>query len=252
MENKKLYIIISLISLILMIPSCIWECSVLNVLSGVGCSGIAASLMAIYIERNNQKKEEQRLAKARTLYFGSINDQLNMVLERILWFDDRMDEPQFDWLLQPEEYSSFKYMYWASTNYQEKGAISFGEAEKRLNEIGEKYNLKKQEQMTNEELAKTQKMFCIIATSCNYLLNEANEIKKNKLTLDLAEYLNMDRIDSLLFDIYIGVGIMSSPGKNYSSAISALLKASKIIRETGQYEDSIRIGLHGSIQVTEL
>lgn len=251
MENKKLYIIISIISLVFMISSCIWECSVLNILSGIGCSGIAASIMSIFIERNTAKKEELRLIKARTLYFKSINDQLNMIFERIIWFDDRMNEPQFNWSFQPQKYSSFKYMIWANTNYKEE-TITFDEAEKRLKGIGEKYNLEKQNKMTDEELAKVQKMFCIIANSGNYLLNEVNVIKENKLTLNISEYLPMDKIESLLFHIYSGIGLMNSPGKNYSTAINSLLAASKIIREAGEYKDDIRIGLHGTIQINEL
>lgn len=252
MENKKLYIIISIISLILMIPSCIWDCSVLNMFSGIGCSGIAASIMAIYIERNSEKKEEIRLAKARTLYFKSINSQLNMIFERIMWFDARMDDEKFNWSFQPQEYSSLKYMLGANQVYKERGTLAFDEAEKQLKIIGEKYNLDKQKEMSDDELNKVRKMFCIIACSSNYLLNAANEIKENKLTLDIAEYLDMDKIDVLLSDISFGIGLMNSPDKNYAAAIEALLSASKIIREVGQYTDNIRIGLHGSIQINEL
>lgn len=252
MENKKLYIIISIISLILMIPGCIWNCSVLNMFSSIGCSGIAASIMAIYIDRNSERKEELRLAKARTLYFKSINSQLNMIFERIMWFDARMNESQFNWSLQPHEYSTLKYMLGANTIYKERGTLSFDEAEKRLKKIGEKYNLEEQKKMTKEELGKVQKMFRIIASSSNYLLNAANEIKENKLTLEIADYMDMDKIDSLLNDISFGIGLMDSPDKNYAAAIDSLLSASKIIREVGQYTDTIRIGLHGSIQINEL
>ena len=252
MENKKLYVVISIISLILMIPSCIWECSVFNMFSGIGCSGIAASIMAIYIERNSEKKEELRLAKARSLYFKSINNQLNMILERIIWFDARMDDEKFNWSLQPQEYSSLKYMLGANTVYKERGTLSFDEAEKRLKIIGEKYNLDKQKEMTDDKLSKVRKMFCIIAYSSTYLLNAANEIKENKLTLDIAEYMDMDKIDSLLSDISFGIGLMDLPDKNYAAAIDCLLSASKIIREVGQYTDVVRIGLHGSAQINEL
>lgn len=234
-----------------MIPSCIWECSVLNMLSGIGCSGIAASIMAIYIDLNTENKEKLRLKKARALYFGGINNQLNMILERIIWFDNRMSESQFNWSLPPQEYSSMKFMVWASSNYKEE-SISFDEAEKRLKEIGEKYNLEEQKKMTDEELGKVQKMFCIIANSSNYLLNEANTIKENKLTLNISEYLPMDKMDTLLFNISFGIGIMNSPGKNYCAAINSLLTASKTIREVGQYTDNIRIGLHGSVKINEL
>lgn len=252
MENKRLYIVISIISLILMIPSCIWQLGILNVLSGIGCSGIAASIMAIYIERNAEKKEKLRLVNARALYFNSINDQLNMIFARILWFDAKLNDPDFNWLYQPQEYSSFRYMLWASNTYKEEETLSYDEAEKRIKIIGAKYNLEKQKDMTCEELVKMQKMFCIIANSSSYLLNDANKIKENKLTLHITDYLSMDKIDSLLFNISLGIEIMNLPAKNYSAAINSLIAASKVIKDAGQYKDTIRIGLYGSIQMNEI
>ncbi len=252
MSNIKIYIITIIISVILMIPSCFWDINILNALSGIGCSGLAASIIAIYIERNTVKKEEAHLSRTRTLYFKQMNNQLNMIFERILWFDARMNDLQFNWSLQPQEYSSFKYMIWAGKQYKEEGAISFEEAETRLKKIGEKYNLQKQTKMSKEELQKVQKMFCIIANSGNYLLSAANEIKENKLMLDRSEYLALEEIDTLLSEISFGIGIMNTANKNYSVAIDSLLSASKIIRKVGQYTDSICIGLHGSIQITEL
>lgn len=234
-----------------MIPECICNNVILNMFSSIGCSGIAASIMAIYIEQNNEKKERIRLNKAKSLYFSNINSELNMLIERILWFDERMKEEQFNWTLPLENYSSFKYMLWANVKYKEV-EISYEKAKEKLKVIEEKYSLEKQNEMAEEEKIKIYKMFCIIANSSECLLKEVNMIEKNKLTLDMAEYLPLDKVKSLIFGIPFGIQMMNSPGKNYSAAIRILVDALDLIRETGQYTDNIRIGLHGSISVDEI
>ena len=57
MDNTKNYIIISIISVVMMVPYYIWDCKILNICSGIGCSALTASVMALYIEKNNAKKE---------------------------------------------------------------------------------------------------------------------------------------------------------------------------------------------------
>lgn len=252
MENKRIYTISSIIAIAMMIPSCIWKYSVLDLFSGVGCSIIAASIMALYMERNNEKKKILKSEKMRNLYFKNINNELNMIFERIMWFDDRIDDPQFDWSRPAKEYSSFKYMIWASTNYGEGETLQFSEAEKRLKKIAEKYNLDRQREMTEEELIKVQKMFSIIACSGIHLYREAKTIEENKLHLNKENYLAIDKIDSLLFNISFAIELFALPNKNYSIAINELLGAARIVREVGQYIDDIHIRLHGSVSINEL
>lgn len=250
MENKKIYLTTSVISLVLMIPGCIWSHCVLNMISSIGCSGIAASIMALYIEQNSEKKEKLRLADAKNLYFKELNNQLNMTLGQILWFDEKMNDSQFDWSLPIEQYCSLSYMIQAKAKDDCK--ISFEEAKARLKKVSEKYNLESQKKMTRDELFKVQKMFRIIANYSKDLLFEIEKVKENKLILDTVEYLEMDKTDDLLFNISLGIGSMPLPKKNYSLAINQLLSASELIREVGQYTDPICIDLRRSIQINEL
>ena len=67
MDNTKNYIIISIISVVMMVPYYIWDCKILNICSGIGCSALTASVMALYIEKNNAKKEKIRLNEAKRL-----------------------------------------------------------------------------------------------------------------------------------------------------------------------------------------
>ena len=252
MQNRKLYIIISVISIFLMLPSWFWKENFAVLLSNIGCSGIAASIMAIYIERNAEKKEQKRIEKARHIYFKALNEQLNMLFERILWFDERMDDPNFNWELNPQEYATMNYMVWASTSYEKGRTIVISDAMNLLKEIGEKYNLENQKNMTAEKLLCVQKMFIILSSSCSYLLNEVNVIKENKLLLETEDYISLDEVKDLLFNVSFGVGVMSQAGKNYAAAINSLISASEIIRRVGNYEGELRVELHGSVQISEL
>ena len=252
MENKKLYRITAGLSVLLMLPELAWDCDFVTMLSSIGCSGIAASIMAIYIEINNSKWEKRKLEKAKKLYFRNINNQLSMFLGRILWLDERINDETFNWDLPPEEYSTLKFMIYASKKYPDKGIISFDEAKERLETIGKKYDLESQKEIPKEKLIKVQKMFGIIAGSSGYLLNEAKEIKDNKLELDVNEYLSLDEIDLLMRNVSLGISLMNQRGKNYSVAIKLILQAAEIIRKTGNFTDEISLELQGSISPSEL
>jgi len=80
MQNRKLYIIISIISIFLMLPSWLWRENFAVLLSNIGYSGIAASIMAIYIERNAEKKEQKKNRKSKTFLFQSIKRTTKYVI----------------------------------------------------------------------------------------------------------------------------------------------------------------------------
>ena len=84
MDNTKNYIIISIISVVMMVPYYIWDCKILNICSGIGCSALTASVMALYIEKNNAKKEKIRLNEAKRIYFKRIERELNIILGKII------------------------------------------------------------------------------------------------------------------------------------------------------------------------
>ena len=58
--NKKIYIGSIVVSILLLIPACIWRSTILTVLSGIGCSGIAAAIMAIFLDSAALKKENPK------------------------------------------------------------------------------------------------------------------------------------------------------------------------------------------------
>ena len=249
--NKKIYIWTIIISLLLLIPACIWDHSMLTIISGIGCSGIAAAIMAVFLESVALKKEKERKIKARAIYFREVKDQLKMMIERILWFDQRLND-DFDWNQDPAVYSSFQYMIYAGQQYPGKEKISFEEAEERLKALKDKYSLGQQSKMQPEQLQKVQKMFLILSASGLTLLSEANSIKERRIELDAEDYLSLKEIESMCFQISLGVSLMCKPNKNYGVAISSLVSAYKTISKTGNYTDEINVGLHGTIKMSEI
>lgn len=250
--NKKIYIWTIVISLLLLIPACIWEFTPLTILSGVGCSGIAAAIMAIFLDSAAQKREEKRKTKAKAIYFRELKEQLKMMIERILWFEERLNDDDFDWSQKPESYSSFRYMIYVSQHYPSGEKISFEEAETRLAGSKDKYSLDQQSKMEPNQLERIQKMFFILAASGMTLLSEANSVKENRIELDAEGYLSLEEIESVHFKISLGISLMCKPNKNYGAAVESLVLAYKTICNAGNYTDEINIGLHGTIKMSEI
>ena len=248
--NKKIYIWTIVISLLLLIPACIWNCNIMTILSGIGCSGIAAAIMAIFLDMASLKRENERKAKTRAIYFRELKEQLKMMIERILWFDERLNE-NFDWDKDPAIYSTLQYMLYAGQQYPGEETISFEEAEARLNILKDKYALDQQSKMQSDHLQKVQKMFMILAASGITLLSEANSIKECRVELDAEDYMSLKEIESMCFQISLGVSLMCKANKNYGAAIQSIVLAYKTICKAGNYTDKINIGLHGTIKIVD-
>ena len=258
MKNLKMYFITILASILLLVPSLYCECSYSNlqplydILSGIGCSGIAAAIIAIFLEYANNRREQEKLKKAKSLYFKQLYDQLIMLIERFLWFNDRLKDADFNWNLRDYVYSTLNYMVAMGTCYSET-TQTYDDAINKLKKIGEKYNLENIKTIAESERHKVTRLFQIVAASSSYLLNEANAIKDNKLTLDIMDYMSMDENKDIMIDISFFIAIMSKTDKNYQVAVDSLINVTERVREIGQYpKGDIRIGLHGSFPMSEL
>lgn len=150
--NTKIYVWTIIISVALLILSCFWSTPIFTLLSGIGCSGLAAAIMAIFLESADAKRVVEKKARTRTAYFEAIKEELKIVLERILWFDMRTMDENFDWEKEPAFYSTMEFILWASETYPEEEEISFQAAEKRLNSLAEKYAVENLRQMSQAQL----------------------------------------------------------------------------------------------------
>jgi len=175
-----------------------------------------------------------------------------MVVERILWFNERLQDADFNWNLQDYDYSSFGYMVGIGSQYPET-TLPYDAAINKLKDIGVKYNIDNIKTIAESDKYKITRLFQIVAASSSYLLNEANAIKNNKLTLDIIDYMSLDENKGIMFDISLFITLMGKPNKNYQAAVNALISVTERIREIGQYpKDDIRIGLRGSFPMSDL
>ena len=248
---KKIYIWTIIISIAFIIPGCIVSYPVLNVLTSIGCSGIAAAIMAIFIEKHTKDQQEAIKKNARKAYFQELYVQLKMMLERIVWFDERMNDAQFDWGRGSSEYSSLNFIIWASENYSEYD-MSYNDIRGVLLKIAGKYSLERQEKMSTEEKIKVYKMFNILGASGTEIVRQIETIEANKLVLDMEDYISLDDISGLYSSIRMAVFLMMSNGKNYGVFVSQLLSAYDKISSYCDGDKSFRIGVHGNISWKEL
>lgn len=208
--------------------------------------------MAIILEYANNRREQEKLEKAKSLYFKQLYNQLIMMVERILWFNERLDDADFNWDLQDCVYSTLNYMVSMGSRCSEP-SLTYDDAINKLKNIGVKYNLENIKTIAELEKHKVNRLFQIVAASSSYLLNEANSIKNNKLTLDIMDYMSIEENKGIMFEISFFITLMSKTNKNYQAAVDSLISVTERIREIGQYpKGDIRIGLHGSFPMSEL
>ena len=249
--NYKIYIVIIIFSLLLLLPVCVDTSSILTIISGIGCSGLAAAAMALLLEFTENKKAIARKKKIRVVYLAKLTDQLKMLVERILWFDERMND-SFDWSQQPSSYLTHGYMINAGKKYTET-QLSLVDAKIKINALITKYNLDQQRIMTKEEKQKTQQMFLILGESSNYLLSEILSIYKDKIQLNYEDILTLNDVEDIYFKIISSITIMRRPDKNYGLAIKNIFCAyEKLLSINGINNTSITIGLNGSIHPDDL
>lgn len=253
-SEAAIYVVCGIASLILIIVgACLREKQVVStILVGVGCSGIAAALMsfALLIRDNNAKKEQ--IERDRKTLLQRIYSELKYILQRILWFDARMDDDSFNWSYPDEQYATLKYMVYASKEYKESPNPTYDEIKNTLEVITKKYDLEAQKTFDEHMQKKTEKMFRIIGSNSSELLKALELLVDNKLMMNQIGYISLDDIESLRFNILCAIGIMRKPQKNYGVAVKLLLTAYNTIRETGNYSDELTISLQGSFGFSEL
>ncbi len=247
-----IHIIAIICSLSLIFPYVICNCTVTTILSSIGSSGVAAAIVALYISNKEEKKSNQKLVTARRKYFSKIYKELVFLVQRILWYSERLDDNDFNWNLQISDYLSIQYMCQASTQYPSIKTISNKEAIEILKSIGNKYSFENITKYSESEQFKINKMFNIIAASSIYLLSCANDLKENELTLDKEDYISLENNNIIVNYIALSISIMNRNVGNYYVAISCLNSVIESIQNITGFTDKISIRLQGTIDVNSI
>lgn len=252
-KKNRIYLITIVVSIGCILPYLLAKENIDNtcliVLSGIGCSGIAAALMAIFLDIKIDNDRKNKINNAKATYFKSLYNELSTILQRILWFENRLEEDDFDWTFPAETYSTLSYMVSVS-NYPTE-SITFEDMTKRLEECSQKYGFEKIKTFSPEKQVKIQKMFSIIATSSYYLQLYLKDIKQNKIMLSVEDYLSLDVINDLDREINMALTIMGKPNKNYGLSITFLKNSLETIRKECGYTNDFSISIFGSVPMSE-
>lgn len=248
MKNLKIYIGVIAVSFLFIASQAVCLNPVTSMLSGIGCSGMAAAIMAIFLEKAEMVREQERQQRACSLYFREMNGQLLDVIGNLIWLEDRLDEEDFNWDLPAEEYSTHRYVVFAAKMEKDR-FLPFDDAMETLKAIGIKYNLDHMRTMPAEKKKKIEKMFKVTACNAADLVNEVQRLEKDKLLLQSEGYSSIEQSNQIISNITIAIQIMDSTDKNYNTAITFLSSTAKKVREIGNYEEDIHVGMQGMIRL---
>ena len=249
-NEKNIYFIGLAISVLLIILSiyCCPFCAA--ILSGVGCSGVAATVMAYFLERASAKRKADRLKNARYVYFQSLNNQISMLIGRTLWFYYRLVDETFNWSLQDDKYFTVSYQLEARRRYQDIHS-SFDVAINLLCSIKGEFNSDATVARSECWQNNVQRMFSILHYSCYFLLCEANVIMHDRFQLEIQEYLDIKDTEQLMQNISYTVNLMAQDNANYEAIFDSLILAATKVRSIGNYNNEITVGLHSSMTIPD-
>lgn len=251
MKNRWIYFITLFVSLLLVVLPLFCEADVCSILSSIGCSALAAAVMALFLERAEAIREIKKKQLSRNIYFRQFNSQITMLIERVIWFDERMDDQTFNWNYEEGKYSTLQYMVWADSKYEERN-MPFAEAVAILERLERKYSKEQMMNCSPQEKDKIRKLFSIISVSSKAFVTSAIGIKDDKLILAVSDYLSISDNESIQFEVQLIMGTMLKKLDAYNNAISSLIRLAKKVREIGQFDNEIRIGLHGSTSIFDI
>lgn len=238
LDTKAIYIISIFVSLIFIIvsyiPYGIKGAEV--ILQGVGCSGITAGIMAIFIDIAQQKQQKKRISELRENYLWSLNVQLKHLFERIIWFEHVILEHDLD--KDIDYYLSLDFVAEAHKwNY-----YKIDKLENVEDEIINKYD--KEKWHDNEVISydKVEKMFNIIGCASAKLQTEVDNLLNNEMYLVVNGIMTSKEIGDLYVCLRNHTQFLQVRGTNYSTALLFLLQAYKLVRSMGNYhEDNMYI-----------
>lgn len=238
-KRNPIYIIVDIIAIVLiMIGSIFFKYNVFSSCTiGIGCSALTAAIMSMLIDYRDYNEEQNKLEKDRNIYFKSLYNELKVFLQEILWFDEKIDDKEFDWELDTEIYNSFEYFIFANTQY-EPIDITYNEAMERLKECQEKYKLDKISDYDNEKQKYIQKMFLIVSKDSKKLKKMISEIKENVLILSLGNLISVKEIKTLEFNISLAINCISNNNVNKQIMIKLLVQSLNFLRKIGNYTDN--------------
>ena len=240
MKHEKIYIITIEISIGLIFFSFlpygwkVWE----NILVSIGCSGITAAIMAIFLELYDEKKERIRRKQLRQAFLSGLECELRYLFERVLWFDNVLDKINLS--KDIEYYLSLDFISEAySIGYYQQ--TSFNACEREIEQICRKCQPESLLCKDSEMISKVQKMFSIIGSASKTIIAEFDIIKRNQMFLITNGIFTSEELKTMHTCIGKNVELLSTPNTSYGLPLNFLLEGYKNVHKWGQFEDDTMI-----------
>lgn len=243
-KNQKLlliYILSLVVSVVLIVPFCInKECIIFIVLESIGCSGVAASLLAIFIYAFESKKKQNEVQHYKEFYIKPLYDDFVILIEKLLWVSEFIDSPAVNWTLPLESYTKVEFQLYVDHNFKSKNVYSFDDVKLKLNEFGNKYNQSNYLLLNAVEKTKIKKVFSIILVNMRHLISSINTLVEQRLFLDYLNIISLENIDTISRQINLVCYIFEKENTNYESAIKLLLASFDMISHIYSIEKLFR------------
>ena len=209
-----------------------------TILVGMGCSGITAAIMAIFIDLAQREEQKRKNSLFRYMFFNGFNQQLKKIFERLIWFDAVLDEIKLEKNI--DYYMSLDFVIKAA-ELKHYECIQFEEAEERIKSLIQKYEKDNWEDSETVDWSKVTKMFNVIGIASFLLQEEIKNIENNKLYLVTNEIITEQEINDILVCTNKFVEYLSLDDCNYVVSIQFLFDGYKYLRELCGYEDELYI-----------
>lgn len=235
LNNKVIYTIFLIISLIIIIFSHrVGELFI--ILKNIAYSIIAAVILAFFIDYNTLKRSEDEKIEFKKRYFETVNNYLSLIAGHLLWLDEHQDCESINWNLDSQHYLEII----GDINEKECPIyfkISFEEAIKKLEFMGDKYCIDNFSSLSNDDKIKVRKIFQMISAELKVLMNILYKINDDKLLLEINDYAHIGDISDFIANISLCCDNIDK--QLYFQAILLLIESIKIIRRLGNYDNDI-------------
>lgn len=251
MKNNKIYIITIILSIILMSLDVITGNCLGGILSGIGCSGVTAAIMAIFIDKSNNRYEQKRKDYVKKMYLHNFVSCITTLIGELIWLDEMIDDDKFNWDLNDDKYEGLNFVIY-SAEISKTRTISYNEAMQCLNCIAIKYNKDGIEKLDEAKKLRVCKMFRIASKSTVSLLKEFVKINDNALLLELEGLITRSDLERIRSEIVVFYGIVTRNDKNYHTAIKCLQQVLNSVCEFIGERPDIEVGPNSCVSILGL
>ncbi len=113
-----------------------------SIVSGLCCSTFSAIFLAIVIDIKDYYDRKQEILKRRKIYFKTIEDEIENLINKIFWLDILFDEGDHVLDNDSKEFNSVRFMCYVGENYKNVNIdFSYEELKNKFLKLEEKYSL---------------------------------------------------------------------------------------------------------------